>query len=68
MMKALVDLNFKLIEKWDLAENFKQESGSSWSALAKEDSDSWVKDTLKEARAGVAGTVGRQLEKSKGKY
>lgn len=65
MMKALVDLNFTLRAKWDLTENFKQGNDLKQSAFAKDNSDSWVRDALKEARVHAPERVGRQLGKSK---
>lgn len=69
MAKALVDLNFILRggKKKDLTENFKQGRDPSWSAFAKDNSDSWVKDAVRGARVGPARTAGKQSEKPKGK-
>lgn len=67
MTKALVVLNFILRVKRDLPENFKQGRDPSWSAFAKDNSDSWVKDAARGARVGLARTAGKQSEKSKGK-
>lgn len=53
--------------KRDLMENLKQGSDPSQSAFAEDESDSWVKGALKQARLGAAGTVGRQLDRPKGK-
>lgn len=67
MTKAFVDLNFILRVKRDLTENFKQGRDPNWSALAKDNSDSWAKDAVRGARVGPARTAGKQSEKSKGK-
>lgn len=64
MMKVLVDLNFTFTAKRDLTENFKQRNDVKQSAFAKENSDSWVRDALKEAGFHAPERVGRQLGKS----
>lgn len=52
--------------KWNLTENLKQGSDPNQFAFAEYNSDSWVKGALKQAMPGTAGTVGRQLDRSKG--
>lgn len=52
--------------RWDLMENLKQGSDPKRSAFAEDKSGGWVTGALRRARPATAGTVGRQLDRSKG--